>query len=512
MCSGQQVLSGFNDLATVNPILASEWDYPRNVGLSPDKVSPGSKRKVWWICSRCGNEWRSSVANRSYGTGCPKCSGSVGTSFPEQAILFYLKRDGNSRLENRALIKGGDKNTYEVDVLLPEKRIGIEYDGLRWHANSQERDERKNHELCAAGIRLVRVKEGSQNLVQDDVIEYDCRSSRDVNLTWAIATLEVLLGITQQGVISPKQDSIAILELFRAHIEENSLSVQYPKIAAQWDHERNGTLNPTMFLPSSHEVVWWKCDKGHAWTSSIANRTLGNGCPYCSGRSALAGFNDLGTLYPAIASEWDYSRNGELTPSSVTVGSDKKIWWKCSRGHEWQTSVAHRVEGNGCPVCSGKRVLAGFNDLTTTNPNLALEWHPTKNGSAMPSTVTAGSSKKVWWKCPICGKEWKASVCDRTHGRGCPDCGRKRMTMAAKERASIPKPGKSLSDVFPILAMEWNSKKNGALTPSDISGHSNRKVWWICPICGHEWEARVDSRSAGAGCPNCHHRVASPDG
>ncbi|MBQ8623595.1 MAG: zinc-ribbon domain-containing protein [Oscillospiraceae bacterium] len=83
--------------------------------------------------------------------------------------------------------------------------------------------------------------------------------------------------------------------------------------------------------------------------------------------------------------------------------------------------MANRAKGRGCPYCSGKKILSGYNDLATTNPNLATEWHPDKNGVLLPTMVSPGSHKKVWWLCKK-GHEWQASIENRSKGSSCPIC------------------------------------------------------------------------------------------
>ena len=94
------------------------------------------------------------------------------------------------------------------------------------------------------------------------------------------------------------------------------------------------------------------------------------------------------------------------------ASSSKKVWWRCSKGHEWQTIVKDRNNGNRCPYCSHQRLLARYNDLATINPSVAKEWNYEKNGDLTPDMVTASSGKKVWWRCPCCGKEWQAKISD----------------------------------------------------------------------------------------------------
>ena len=207
----------------------------------------------------------------------------------------------------------------------------------------------------------------------------------------------------------------------------NDLATVNPKFAKEWDYEKNGDLKPTMVSVGSSKKVWWKCKKGHNWYSSVATRNAGNNCPVCFGRQVLAGYNDLATKNPELAKEWNYEKNGELKPTMVTPASGKKVWWKCEKGHEWKTYVYTRNRGDGCPVCTGRKVLIGYNDLATKYPVLAEEWNYEKNGDLKPTMITSGSRKRVWWKCKKCGHEWQAIVFSRSDGRGCPVCAIKKL-------------------------------------------------------------------------------------
>lgn len=204
-------------------------------------------------------------------------------------------------------------------------------------------------------------------------------------------------------------------------IGENDLQTVNPTLAKEWNYEKNGNFKPEHFMPNSGKKVWWKCSKGHERLAIIESRNTGSGCPYCAGKKVLKGYNDLQTINPTLAKEWNYERNNRLTPSDVTPNSDKKVWWKCSKGHEWQASIADRNQGRGCPYCAGKKVFSGYNDLATTNPELALEWHPNRNEPLSPTMVVSGSHKKVWWKCSK-GHEWQATIDNRNRGNRCPVC------------------------------------------------------------------------------------------
>ena len=177
-------------------------------------------------------------------------------------------------------------------------------------------------------------------------------------------------------------------------------------------------------VPGTHRRVWWQCAKGHAWQASVASRVNGSGCPVCAGKVVVAGDNDLASQYPHLAREWHPEKNGSLLPTQVAPASNRKVWWRCPQGHDYQAVVASRTQrGNGCPYCSGRKVLVGFNDLATTYPEVAKEWHTTLNGSLTPQDVTAGSRKRVWWQCSQ-GHTWKAIIYSRTGSQrcGCPVC------------------------------------------------------------------------------------------
>ena len=145
----------------------------------------------------------------------------------------------------------------------------------------------------------------------------------------------------------------------------------------------------------------------------------------------VRGTNDLNTVAPELAKEWHPTKNSSLKPTDVTYGSGKNVWWLLSYDDpitgkhfdfEWKTTPQHRIEGNGCPYLSRQRAWPGFNDLVTENPEVAKEFHPTKNLGLDKVRILSTSIRKVWWKCDVCGYEWITRVLDRVKGQGCPNC------------------------------------------------------------------------------------------
>lgn len=207
---------------------------------------------------------------------------------------------------------------------------------------------------------------------------------------------------------------------------ETDLETLCPQVAALWDRERNGSLTPGELTPGSKRKVWWRCPQGHSWEASVYSTALdGTGCPWCAGKLPIPGETDLATLHPEIAAQWDREKNGDLTPESLLPSSHEKVWWRCCMGHSWQAPPFSRTreKGSGCPYCTGKKVLPGFNDLAAKHPALASQWYQSLNGDLHPTDVTPGSNKKVWWRCRE-NHVWQAAVYSRTrkNASGCPVC------------------------------------------------------------------------------------------
>lgn len=205
---------------------------------------------------------------------------------------------------------------------------------------------------------------------------------------------------------------------------------------------------------------------------------------------------------PQLLSEWDSEKNAPLGlfPEKLRKKSNKKVWWKCSNGHSWQMEVHHRTNGRGCPFCNHKRVLKGFNDLTTLFPEIAAEWHPTGNPDKNIDDYVQGSATRIQWQCKTCQHSWIATIRARTQRKsGCPECAKKIRGQTRKQTNLATR--KPIDN--PLLLKEWDYQKNPK-PPSEYLPGSNEKVWWKCSTCGHEWEALISNRAlSGRGCPCC---------
>jgi len=196
------------------------------------------------------------------------------------------------------------------------------------------------------------------------------------------------------------------------------------------------------------------------------------------------------TAYPNVANEWHPQLNGFL-PSDVAPHSHRRAWWKCEHGHEWMAVIKNRTTNKAsCPYCSG-RLPTKTTSLGFIRPDLAKEWHLTKN-KVTPFDVTQFSHKLIWWECER-GHEWQSEVANRTNmGSGCPYC-----------KGNLPTPETCFAVVAPDIASEWHPTRNDR-TPQEVTKSGKYRAWWKCSICAHEWQATINNRTdKGSGCPKC---------
>ena len=203
--------------------------------------------------------------------------------------------------------------------------------------------------------------------------------------------------------------------------------------------------------------------------------------------------------HPALKKEWDTEANAKegISPEQATEGSKKRVWWKCEKGHSWQAIIESRtILGRGCPYCANKKVLAGYNDLATTNKDILKFWDYQKNTDISPTEITECSKKRVWWRCEK-GHSWQqivqAITLSETESSGCPYC----------YGIKIIKGENDLLFLNPEVAKEWCYELN-KFGPDEVSEGSKKKVWWKCEL-GHTWQAPIHTRTGPdkTKCPYC---------
>lgn len=494
ICHGTQVMAGYNDLTACFPDIALEWDDEKNAPLQPQEISYGSSRLVAWICSQCGHRWTARVINRTMKhTSCPACARRSQTSFPEQAVYFYLSQqfDGCINRDREAL--GG----MELDIYLPRQKLAVEYSGLFAHGSSgkQAADEKKRVLCVQNGITLLSIEEHPlENSHDPDSHRIFCVPKQDYSHLGEVMdclSRELMSGghLAHPIQVDLKRDEPAIRAQYQRARIAGSMAVTHPELLAEWDYERNGALRPACFSAGSNVVVHWRHEvvrSGisylHRWSAPVQRRTAGRGCPICAGKVIQAGFNDFfSNAPPQLLDEWDQEAN-QIFPREVTAHSHRAVAWKHQvvRGgktwvHRWTASVDDRMGNKGCPICAGKVIQRGFNDLAATCPALLAEWDEARNRRS-PDSVSYGSVEKVFWKHEVWKNGvrfehvWSASPNSRTNRRsGCPYCANKKVLAGFND----------LQTLLPEIASQWDDAGNAPLTPKEVTVASTKQVWWL---------------------------------
>lgn len=198
--------------------------------------------------------------------------------------------------------------------------------------------------------------------------------------------------------------------------------------------------------------------------------------------------------FPDIAKHYSIWKNGNQ-PDEWFASSGKKVWWTCSKGHYYYSSSNARTKRpiNSCPICSGEKLLRGYNDFATWHPELVTWWDWQRN-TKKPWDIRHGSGYKAWWICEKCGLSYQSAVNIHVRGHGCPYCTGRKI-----------KPGvNDLATLYPDIASEFSSRNT--TQAKDISPHTHKKYWWTCPKCGQEYRASANNRTIPNGataCPFC---------
>lgn len=142
-----------------------------------------------------------------------------------------------------------------------------------------------------------------------------------------------------------------------AHTKASSfynLAVIYPDAIEYWDYEKN-KKEPSQYMPKSQETVFWKCNIcGNQWAERIIDRISSyegkieksTYCPFCGHERVWSQYNLL-TEYPEIARQWNYEKNGLLTPIDVFPKSQQEVYWKCEKGHSWLKAIFFKNNSKG---------------------------------------------------------------------------------------------------------------------------------------------------------------------
>lgn len=357
-CKGRYATTTSN-LQSLFPDIAKEFNIDKNK-TTPDKIAPHSNKTYWWKCSKCSFEWTTTPGNRTRKesrANCPNCTPS-GTSFPEQALYFYVKKYFKDAI-NR------DKTfNFELDIYIPSLHTAIEYDGIAWHKHRQDDDIYKTAICKKYGINLIRIREEGLPII-DNCITISIKANPTYSdLSTTIKYCLTLLDKRLDTSIDVSTELFEINKQIEHQVKQDSLQSKYPIIAAEFYSLKNG-ITPDKVTPYSNKKYWWKCSCCDNIYLKIVNmRTQRNGgCPVCAKnnasertRKAFTKENKiLAKLYPELIVE--YSPSNTIASTNIAAKSRLTVKWICqSCNKEWEKRIDSRTNvGVGCPYCGAGR-------------------------------------------------------------------------------------------------------------------------------------------------------------
>ncbi len=396
--------------------LLSQWHPERNA-CAPSDVASSAGMGAWWICGK-GHEWQAPVRKRQRGErACPVC-------YPTSKVI-----PGVNDLTARG---AGFAKIYSPDNPLPPTSVPDRHKGpLLWRCPSCAHEWEcaidvfpDNRPLCpkchgwevpvrVLGLpgesslaekfpRAARFWHPARNgsLTAQEAMPYSTKEAwwlcPDCNHEWREAIVSCAYrcastcpACAEERVAKRREEAERKAQARAERARKLAEAREQKRLQAE-ERQRLRQERAEAKRKVEAERKRKRARKRAACKRAEARRAARR-------RWLAPGVNDLATARPDLVAQWDASKNGNIAPSDVTVSSGKKVWWKCELGHEWRATVSSRTSQNsGCPYCGHRRVLPGFNDLATNNPELAGEWSAKRNGRLKPTDVMPGSNRIVW--------------------------------------------------------------------------------------------------------------------
>jgi hypothetical protein len=338
-CNNLILVTGVNDLKTMNPELAREAH-----GWNPSEIKFTSSAKLDWKCKK-GHIWPAAVRSRSgkIKSGCPYCWGrkpiigetDIATTHPELAKEAFGWDPTSVSYGSEKILEWKCKHNH-IYKAKPNSRTGTN---------------KTNCPVCSNQKVLFGFNdlETLFPLIASEADGWDPKlfiAKAHFKKSWKCqlghlyeAAIGSRTGTHPTGC--PYCRNKKLLKGF------NDLATTHPELAKEafgWE--------PTSIIAGNNKSFDWKCSIGHIYPAKASSRSSKNqtGCPVCANQKILKGFNDLATTHPELAKEafgWD--------PTSVSYGSEKVLKWKCPINHTYKTTPNSRsTKGyeTGCPTCA----------------------------------------------------------------------------------------------------------------------------------------------------------------
>ena len=346
----------YGSLQELYPELAKEWNKKKNGKARPADYPPKSSYSAWWTCG-FGHEWKAPISNRTAGSGCPFCKGQ------SSKIELRVYTEVSALFNDTEWRYRGEQG--EIDIYIPSEKLGIEIDGFPWHQGHREADDLKVHRYMDNGIKVIRIRDSRLN----DTHEHEVRYVNGESMLEPLQDALRMSGISEPAVndylsrksyIAETEYKIA-LSKYPGPPQGKSLADKCPVCVKEWNYEANHPITPEMIFAGSNKVFEWVCSNGHHYSASPKSRSRGTGCKICGYKkaatkrrkeSAKAGRSVAENTPPSDAF---WSGDNKLSQKELSIGSNYKAEWLCSKGHSWKAAVRDVFSGSGCPVCSGKK-------------------------------------------------------------------------------------------------------------------------------------------------------------
>lgn len=531
-CTGRQVWSGENDLLTLYPELAREFDVTQN-GITPDKISPKDTKLYWWTCHNHHPSFLQSVEHRvNRKTQCPYCTGrkiivgesDLETLFPEIAKEWDVEKNSG---------------------VMPDEVSPFTYNAYWWscpkgHSYQKKVIQRtKFHKAidCPKCIKAHSTSFPEQTVFYyvkkcfpDAINRY--REPFDNGMELDIYIPSYHMGIEYDGVAFHNNEDQHNREL-KKYIKCQQLGIRLIRIKESED-TWNDTADAIYFIKKRTKdeelSVFLRLLFGNLFVFQMHSFSVNNQDEkvlnrYCGfptdfnvsrDRSKILEYlididHSLGCQHPEIAAMWSDALNGSLTPFMFTSGSNYPAIWKCPKcENTWKSAISSIVSRKVklCQVCSMKengktitRVKTEKNgSLAERSEILLRQWDFEGNGDLSPYEIPLNYSSPVAWLCDKCGYKWSSSPNTRVRVdsvANCPHC-----------TGRVAFPGvDDLVTLYPELIKEWDYEKNQEIDPSRLRPYSNIRCYWICQSCGNSYIASPGNRVDGHGCPACARKI-----
>ena len=496
-CEDKKVWTGFNDLKTHWP--AAEHFWSAKNGQALDEILWNSRAQAEWECS-LGHFWTSKIYIMLRDKSCPFCEdlepwpgfNTIDVTFPQLMQEFVSNNKGETdprkvlgRSSRVPMVWRCPKGHEERQAPAAFRaRFGCSFclrenDKFTWPTIEEDTRLRGSWDADANS----HIDPSEISAMSEKKYFWKCKKGH----TWETSAYLRFKRLSE----CPYCEGKAIWPGF------NDLQKLFPELAEEWSSANS--IPPNKVSPGNNNLFKWKCYLGHSWDASPSNRTRGrNGgtnCPTCTNRRVEKGFNDLTTTHPALAREWNWELNEELTPEEVLFKRKDPCWWECTLGHSWSCPPRSRYRGDtlmSCPFCGLQKLLKGFNDLKTRRPDLMAWWSFTKN-DVLPEDVIGGGRSSFWWTCPN-GHDFESQIVARAQSKNnCPEC--------------APPISNTTAGMLELnrdkLYLEWDSERNRVSLDHALDFMRSEKLNWKCAENGHSFTQRLMKRIWGHNCPYC---------